>query len=212
MSAINNKIKNFSACFLFFCMSCFAFSCNNKIYPTTQYQPASLKSDTLIVEKESIHLGKSPSGFTVSDTCNTAPDFYLNKTSLNNESKALVYTTNHETNFAHTDTAANSSKVRKEKELPTTRNVNEAFVMSIVSFLFLPIGLTILLSTTALIKSLNYKKINNANPNLNLNKRRINTTILLSILGLVLFIIGTILLIIYLMTFSLFSGFVLIGA
>ena len=68
MSAINNKIKNFSACFLFFCMSCFAFSCNNKIYPTTQYQPASLKSDTLIVEKESIHLGKSPSGFTVSDT------------------------------------------------------------------------------------------------------------------------------------------------
>jgi len=124
----------------------------------------------------------------------------------------LVYTTNHETNFANPDTAANSSKVRKEKKLPTSRNVNDAFVMSIVSFLFLPIGLTILLSTTSLIKSLIYKKKNDANPNLNLNKQRLNTTILLSILGIVLFIASIILLIIYLMNFSLFGGFVLIGA
>ena len=197
---------------MFFGVIFFAFSCNNKIYPTTQNQPALLKSDTLIVEKESIHLGKSPSGFTVSDSCDTAPNFYLNKASLNEESKALVYTTNHETNFANPDTAANSSKVRKEKKLPTSRNVNDAFVMSIVSFLFLPIGLTILLSTTSLIKSLIYKKKNDANPNLNLNKQRLNTTILLSILGIVLFIASIILLIIYLMNFSLFGGFVLIGA
>lgn len=180
------------------------FSCNKIIYPVNTITQKPSQIDSLIPEIYSTETGNSPSGLfhpeKIIEHDNNITSipiaFKIQDNQVNNE--VPVETNRKTSNFPATE-------IKNDTIYPTEREINEVLFGSILGILLLPLGLTLIISTITLVKSIQIKKELDNNPNLDLNIKKVKAAKTLSIIGVVLGVSLIVFIIIALMNMSLFA-------